>query len=88
MSGKEPGRIPVVDADPMKTSALPTADSYEFFSAWEKKSNWKNDVTVRRWVDVVLLCRTDVLTNLFLVLNCYGAMNRLITSITSHQLHF
>jgi hypothetical protein len=48
MSGKEPGRIPVVDADPMKTSALPTADSYEFFSAWEKKSNWKNDVTVRR----------------------------------------
>ena len=48
MSGKDPARIPVVDQDPLKTSALPTADSYEFFSAWEKKSNWKNDVTVRR----------------------------------------
>lgn len=50
MSGKEPGRIPVVDENPMATSALPTADSYEFFSAWGKKSNWKNDVTVRRQV--------------------------------------
>lgn len=50
ISGKEPGRVPVVDADPLKTSALPTADSYEFFSSWEKKSDWKNDVTVRRYV--------------------------------------
>jgi hypothetical protein len=48
MSGKEPGRIPVVDENPMATSALPTADSYQFFSAWEKKCKWKNDVTVRR----------------------------------------
>ena len=45
--GKEPGYIPVVDADPMKPSALPTPDSYEFFAAWEKKSQWKNSVTVR-----------------------------------------
>jgi hypothetical protein len=40
--------IPVVDADPMKPSALPTPDSYQFFSAWEKKSPWKNEVTVKR----------------------------------------
>ncbi|ETI23301.1 hypothetical protein G647_05101 [Cladophialophora carrionii CBS 160.54] len=45
--GKEPGYVPVVDADPQKPSALPTPDSYEFFSSWEKKSNWKNDVTVK-----------------------------------------
>ena len=48
MAGGEPARLPVVHEDPTAQSALPTADSYKFFSAWEKKSNWKNDVTVRR----------------------------------------
>jgi hypothetical protein len=48
MSGKEPGKIPVVHENPLETSSLPTADSYKFFSEWEKKSNWKNDVTVKR----------------------------------------
>ena len=48
MGGKEPARIPVVQENPLETSALPTADSYKFFSEWEKKSSWKNDVTVRR----------------------------------------
>jgi hypothetical protein len=43
--------VPVVDADPLKPSSLPTPDSYEFFSAWEKKSHWKNNVTLRRLVD-------------------------------------
>ncbi|ETN43928.1 uncharacterized protein HMPREF1541_11059 [Cyphellophora europaea CBS 101466] len=46
-AGKDPGRLPVVDADPMKPSALPTADSFVFFDAWAKKSDWKNDCTVR-----------------------------------------
>ncbi|KAL2414781.1 hypothetical protein ABEF95_012105 [Exophiala dermatitidis] len=45
--GKEPGYVPVVDPDPLKPSALPTPDSYEFFSSWEKKSNWKNAVTLK-----------------------------------------
>ncbi|KIX10390.1 uncharacterized protein Z518_01472 [Rhinocladiella mackenziei CBS 650.93] len=45
--GGEPGMVPVVDADPLKPSALPTPDSYEFFSSWEKKSQWKNTVTVK-----------------------------------------
>ncbi|KIW17279.1 hypothetical protein PV08_04470 [Exophiala spinifera] len=45
--GKEPVMVPVVDADPLKPSALPTPDSYEFFSSWEKKSNWKNTVTMK-----------------------------------------
>jgi hypothetical protein len=40
--------LPVVDENPMAPSALPTADSYTFFTAWGKKSNWKNEVTVRR----------------------------------------
>ncbi|KAK4555845.1 hypothetical protein LTR86_007065 [Recurvomyces mirabilis] len=40
--------LPVVDKDPMKPSALPTAESYRFFAAWEKKSCWKNEVTLRR----------------------------------------
>lgn len=48
MAGKEPGRIPVVAEDPMAMSALPTPDSYVFFSEWEKKSPWKNDVTMKR----------------------------------------
>ena len=41
--------LPVVDENPMAPSALPTADSYTFFSAWEKKSPWKNDVTVKTY---------------------------------------
>lgn len=48
MAGNEPTKIPVVDEDPTKPSALPTADSYQFFSEWEKKSDWKNEVTLRR----------------------------------------
>ena len=47
MAGKAAGTLPVVDADVQKPSALPTPDSYEFFSAWEKKSGWKNEVTVK-----------------------------------------
>ncbi|RFU28977.1 hypothetical protein B7463_g7355, partial [Scytalidium lignicola] len=46
-AGKAAGIIPVVDADPLKPSALPTPDSYEFFTGWGKKSNWINEVTVR-----------------------------------------
>ncbi|KAK3652604.1 hypothetical protein LTR56_001968 [Elasticomyces elasticus] len=45
--GKGAGVIPVVDADPMKPSALPTPDSYTFFAEWEKKSGWKNECTIR-----------------------------------------
>ena len=49
-AGKPAGVVPVVDADVHKPSALPTPDSYDFFTAWEKKSNWKNEVTVKRYV--------------------------------------
>jgi len=47
MAGNEPVRIPVVHENPLETSSLPTADSYQFFTAWEKKCNWKNDVTLK-----------------------------------------
>ncbi|KAG9948829.1 Esterase/lipase, partial [Aureobasidium melanogenum] len=45
--GKPAAVIPVVDADPTKPSALPTPDSFQFFTAWAEKSNWKNEVTVK-----------------------------------------
>ena len=44
--GEAPAMIPVVDADPTAPSALPTPDSYEFFSAYEGTS-WRNEVTLR-----------------------------------------
>src|SRR4051812_26594361 len=44
--GDAPAMIPVVDADPTAPSALPTPDSYEFFSAYEGTS-WRNEVTLR-----------------------------------------
>jgi uncharacterized protein len=44
--GEAPAMLPVVDADPTAQSALPTPDSYEFFSAYEGTS-WKNEVTLR-----------------------------------------
>jgi len=33
----------------MNPSALPTTDSYEFFTAWGKKCGWKNKATVKRF---------------------------------------
>ncbi|KAJ5473005.1 hypothetical protein N7530_007006 [Penicillium desertorum] len=46
-AGKPAGMIAVVDKDPLKQSTLPTPDSYQFFSAWEAKSNWKNEITLK-----------------------------------------
>jgi hypothetical protein len=45
--GEEAATIPVVDQNPLATSALPTADSYTFFTPYEKSCGWKNVVTVR-----------------------------------------
>ncbi|RMZ88924.1 hypothetical protein DV736_g3847, partial [Chaetothyriales sp. CBS 134916] len=45
--GKTPGTLPVVDENPQAPSALPTPDSYTFFTGWAKKSPWKNEVTVK-----------------------------------------
>ena len=44
--GEAPAMMPVVDADPLAQSALPTPDSYEFFTAYEG-STWSNEVTLR-----------------------------------------
>ena len=38
--------MPVVDEDPTAPSALPTPDSYEFFTAVRGRS-WRNEVTLR-----------------------------------------
>ncbi|KPI35574.1 putative 31.7 kDa protein in traX-finO intergenic region [Cyphellophora attinorum] len=46
-AGKPAGTLPVVDENPAAPSALPTPDSYTFFTAWGKKSPWKNEVTVK-----------------------------------------
>ena len=75
MSGKDAGRLPVVAEDPMAPSSLPTPDSYKFFSEWEKKSNWKNDVTVRRYVIRFTLLPTSPRSTMLtpLVSNYYEA---------------
>ena len=48
-SGEPPAMIPVVDEDPMAPSALPTADSYEWFTATgaSRAPTWRNEVTLR-----------------------------------------
>jgi uncharacterized protein len=47
--GEPPGMVPVVDPDPMAVSALPTADSWEWFSETGKSRApaWKNEITLR-----------------------------------------
>jgi fermentation-respiration switch protein FrsA (DUF1100 family) len=47
--GEPPTMIPVVDPDPMAASALPTPDSWEWFSETGKTRApaWRNEVTVR-----------------------------------------
>jgi uncharacterized protein len=48
-AGGAPAMIPVVDADPMAPSALPTPDSWEWFSETGKTRApaWRNEVTLR-----------------------------------------
>jgi uncharacterized protein len=48
-AGEPPGMIPVVDADPLAPSALPTPDSYEWFTetAATRAPAWRNEVTLR-----------------------------------------
>lgn len=48
--GKPAAMVAVADPDPLKPSVLPSPDSWAFFSGWEKKSNWKNSVTLKRCV--------------------------------------
>ena len=47
--GEPPAMVPVVDPDPMATSALPTPDSWEWFSEAGKGNApaWRNEVTLR-----------------------------------------
>jgi uncharacterized protein len=47
--GEPPAMVPVVDADPMAVSALPTPDSWEWFGETGKTQApaWSNEVTLR-----------------------------------------
>jgi fermentation-respiration switch protein FrsA (DUF1100 family) len=47
--GEPPAMVPVVDPDPMATSALPTPDSWEWFSTTgeTRAPAWRNEVTLR-----------------------------------------
>ena len=48
-AGKPPAMIPVVAPDPLAQSALPTADSWQWFSATAQRRApaWRNEVTLR-----------------------------------------
>ena len=48
-AGEPPAMIPVVDADPMAPSALPTPDSYTWFTETgaTRAPSWRNEVTLR-----------------------------------------
>ena len=47
--GEAPGMIPVVDEDPLAPSALPTPDSWEWFTETgrTRAPSWRNEVTLR-----------------------------------------
>jgi fermentation-respiration switch protein FrsA (DUF1100 family) len=47
--GEKPAMVPVVDADPLAPSALPTPDSYTWFTTTsaERAPSWRNEVTLR-----------------------------------------
>src|SRR6266536_370338 len=47
--GEPPAMVPVVDPDPLATSALPTPDSWQWFSETGKTRApaWRNEVTLR-----------------------------------------
>jgi uncharacterized protein len=47
--GEQPAMVPVVDKDPLAPSALPTPDSYSWFTETSDKRapSWRNEVTLR-----------------------------------------
>jgi uncharacterized protein len=47
--GKPPAMVPVVDEDPLAASALPTADSWQWFTETgeARAPSWRNEVTLR-----------------------------------------
>jgi hypothetical protein len=47
--GKPPAMVPVVDEDPLAPSALPTPDSWQWFTetAQSRAPSWRNEVTLR-----------------------------------------
>jgi hypothetical protein len=47
--GKPPAMVPVVDKDPLAASALPTPDSWDWFSSTgdTRAPSWRNEVTLR-----------------------------------------
>jgi fermentation-respiration switch protein FrsA (DUF1100 family) len=47
--GETPAMVPVVDKDPLAPSALPTPDSYQWFTETHelRAPSWKNEVTLR-----------------------------------------
>ena len=47
--GEPPAMVPVVDADPLAPSALPTPDSYTWFTETNeaRAPSWRNEVTLR-----------------------------------------
>ena len=49
MKGGQPAMIPVVDENPMAPSALPTADSWKWFTETHRlrAPSWKNEVTLQ-----------------------------------------
>lgn len=49
MAGEPPAMVPIVDADPMAQCALPTPDSYEWFTrvGRDRAPAWRNEVTLR-----------------------------------------
>ncbi len=48
-NGEAPAMVPVVDADPHAPSALPTPDSYQWFTEGHETiaPSWRNEVTLR-----------------------------------------
>lgn len=48
-AGEDPISLPVIDADPTAQSALPTADSFAFFSQAQadRAPSWRNETTLR-----------------------------------------
>lgn len=42
--------LPVVSDNPIGPAALPSEDSFTFFSPWAAKSKWKNEVTLKTYV--------------------------------------
>jgi hypothetical protein len=78
--------LPVIDSNPQNPSALPTPDSYDFFSSWAKKCDWQNQVTLKRYRPFIFSLSRELQPKKILTLHSVEALREYCPSAHIHRI--